>query len=434
MLPKQLDEKVARLQLKKLGAQLTELTEAQARTSASEGRPVQAGSLSLLIAGRRVTRKARITQNALLPRRRPSLRACSHSSKHPRTLQLRVLPAEDAGGRGEAARRLRSSSRSSSREFFSVTYGAGGSTRERTLDTVLEICAGRASAPHRTSRASARRATSIARSLRALQEPAASATSSRCAATCLRAPRQPASSATRTSSSRSSARNSATGSTSRSPLSRVPSAGAQRAGRSRELQAQGRSRRRFGDHAVLLQRRRLLPLRRRVRSDRASTCRSSPASCRSALLAARALLRRLRRRDPALDPQQAARATATIRASIRAFGLDVVTDLCDRLLAQRRARPALLHAEPGRAHDDDLAAAGALAAAANSTRANTRCGTGTGSGACYGSRRARCRPPPAARQPTALAAALGLGSRGSCTPSRLSVNTAWVRLPTLSVR
>ena len=34
-------------------------------------------------------------------------------------------------------------------EFFSVTYGAGGSTRERTLQTVLDLCkAGHAAAPH----------------------------------------------------------------------------------------------------------------------------------------------------------------------------------------------------------------------------------------------------------------------------------------------
>ncbi|MDO8439473.1 MAG: methylenetetrahydrofolate reductase, partial [Telluria sp.] len=34
-------------------------------------------------------------------------------------------------------------------EFFSVTYGAGGSTRERTLETVMEIAAeGHSAAPH----------------------------------------------------------------------------------------------------------------------------------------------------------------------------------------------------------------------------------------------------------------------------------------------
>ena len=34
-------------------------------------------------------------------------------------------------------------------EFFSVTYGAGGSTRERTLKTVLDLCkAGHSAAPH----------------------------------------------------------------------------------------------------------------------------------------------------------------------------------------------------------------------------------------------------------------------------------------------
>ena len=34
-------------------------------------------------------------------------------------------------------------------EFFSVTYGAGGSTRDRTLATVMEIAAqGHSAAPH----------------------------------------------------------------------------------------------------------------------------------------------------------------------------------------------------------------------------------------------------------------------------------------------
>ncbi len=41
VLPKHLDEKVARLQLTKLNAQLTELTDEQAPTSACPGRPVQ---------------------------------------------------------------------------------------------------------------------------------------------------------------------------------------------------------------------------------------------------------------------------------------------------------------------------------------------------------------------------------------------------------
>ena len=50
VLPKHLDEKVARLQLKKLNAQLTELTDQQAAyIGVPEGRPVQDGSLPLLI-------------------------------------------------------------------------------------------------------------------------------------------------------------------------------------------------------------------------------------------------------------------------------------------------------------------------------------------------------------------------------------------------
>ena len=49
VLPKHLDEKVARLQLTKLGAKLTELTDKQARyIGVRQGRAVQAGYVPLL--------------------------------------------------------------------------------------------------------------------------------------------------------------------------------------------------------------------------------------------------------------------------------------------------------------------------------------------------------------------------------------------------
>ena len=52
MLPKHLDEKVARLQLTKLGAMLTTLSDKQARYIGVAGRgPVQAGRLPILTAG-----------------------------------------------------------------------------------------------------------------------------------------------------------------------------------------------------------------------------------------------------------------------------------------------------------------------------------------------------------------------------------------------
>ncbi len=50
VLPKHLDEKVARLQLKTLNAQLTTLTDQQAKyIGVQQGRPVQGRPLSLLI-------------------------------------------------------------------------------------------------------------------------------------------------------------------------------------------------------------------------------------------------------------------------------------------------------------------------------------------------------------------------------------------------
>ena len=94
---------------------------------------------------------------------------------------------------------------------------------------------------------------------------------------------------------------------------------------------------------------------------RASTCRSCPGSCRSA--ASRSSPASPTRAAPRSRAGSAAssRATATTRESIRAFGLDVVTRAVRRPARARRARPAFLHAEPGRAHHHDLAAAGVVA-------------------------------------------------------------------------
>ena len=76
------------------------------------------------------------------------------------------------------------------------------------------------------------------------------------------------------------------------------------------------------------------------------------------LLAARAASpKSLRHRHAALDRRAPRRATATIATSIRAFGLDVVTDLCAGLLA--RGAPGLHFYSMNQAPltDGDLAAA-----------------------------------------------------------------------------
>jgi len=68
--------------------------------------------------------------------------------RHPRTFSFEFFPPKTPEGvdRLRIARRQLAQLRP---KFFSVTYGAGGSTRERTLETVLEIRAeGSAAAPH----------------------------------------------------------------------------------------------------------------------------------------------------------------------------------------------------------------------------------------------------------------------------------------------
>ena len=67
---------------------------------------------------------------------------------HPRNFSFEFFPPKTP--EGEAKLRTTWKELSALKpKFFSVTYGAGGSTRDRTLDTVLEIQAdGNAAAPH----------------------------------------------------------------------------------------------------------------------------------------------------------------------------------------------------------------------------------------------------------------------------------------------
>jgi methylenetetrahydrofolate reductase (NADPH) len=76
--------------------------------------------------------------------------------KHPRTYSFEFFPPNTPEGQ----EKLRATTRQLAQlkpKFFSVTYGAGGSTRERTLGTVLDIRAtGHAAAPHISCVASTR--------------------------------------------------------------------------------------------------------------------------------------------------------------------------------------------------------------------------------------------------------------------------------------
>jgi methylenetetrahydrofolate reductase (NADPH) len=76
--------------------------------------------------------------------------------KFPRTYSFEFFPPNTPEGQ----EKLRATTRQLAQlkpKFFSVTYGAGGSTRERTLDTVLDILAmGHAAAPHISCMASTR--------------------------------------------------------------------------------------------------------------------------------------------------------------------------------------------------------------------------------------------------------------------------------------
>src|ERR1700760_3562301 len=73
-----------------------------------------------------------------------------------RTYSFEFFPPKPPEG-AEKLRAVRKTLASLKPKFFSVTFGAGGSTREGTLATVSEICAeGLAAAPHLSCIASTR--------------------------------------------------------------------------------------------------------------------------------------------------------------------------------------------------------------------------------------------------------------------------------------
>jgi methylenetetrahydrofolate reductase (NADPH) len=214
--------------------------------------------------------------------------------------------------------------------FCSVTFGAGGSTREGTLETVREMLAeGLSSAPHISciggSRQSLRDVLSEYRShgvdhlvaLRGdLPSGSVDAGEFRYASDLVTFIREEAEDHFHVDVG---------------VLPRIPPAGAQPAGRPRQFRAQGARRRRFRDHAILLQPRRLLELRRYVRGARhrdpivpgIMPIHSAARLARFSDACGAEIPRWIRRRLEGFGDDT---------ASIRAFGLDVVTDLCAELL------------------------------------------------------------------------------------------------------
>ena len=138
------------------------------------------------------------------------------------------------------------------------------------------------------------------------------------------------------------------------------------------LRRQGEGRRRLGDHAVLLQPRRLLPLRRRGARARRRRCRSCPASCRSTTTRK---IAQFAARDGIEIPRWVALKMEGFMddaASIRAFGLDVVDAAVRAPDRRRRAGHPLLHAEPVGADAGDLPAGSAPADAGRCRMPGTR--------------------------------------------------------------
>ena len=166
-----------------------------------------------------------------------------------------------------------------------------------------------------------------------------SAISSRCAAICRRERARPAISGSRASSSPSSGKRPATGFISTSPP--IPNA-IRRPARCRKIWSRSSARstpepiRRSPSTSTI-------PMRTGTSSTRAarrgSPYRSSPASCRSAATRSSRAFRKPAARKSRAGSARSFEGYGDDIASIRAFGLDVVTDLADALLA--RGAPGL---------------------------------------------------------------------------------------------
>ena len=247
-------------------------------------------------------------------------------------LLLRVLPAEDRRGLRRRCYRTVEELKLLGPDFVSVTWGAGGSTRRKTVEIVIQIqqeigitamahlsCIG--STPDQLAETlRAARARGDRERARARRRSAAGITSRR------RAP-----SRTRTSWRRFI----------RSRLELLPGrrllsgdapARAEPAGRSREPRAQGGHRRRVPDHAALLRQRRLL----RVPGARARgghlACRSFRASCRSSARPTSGASPRCARRAFPTELEARLRRVEHDDALTLEVGVEWATQQCQELL------------------------------------------------------------------------------------------------------
>ena len=154
-------------------------------------------------------------------------------------------------------------------------------------------------------------------------------------------------------SSASSAPSTATGSTSRWPAIRSTTRRRARRRPISKFRAQGESRREFRDHAVLLQRRRVFPLRRRcAQAGRGGADRAGHHADHE-LLAADAFLRDVRRRSAALGraPARELRRRSRVDPRVRRGRRHEPVPASGR---RGRAGSAFLYAEHGGRDADDL--------------------------------------------------------------------------------